>query len=277
MKRMGTFFGEWGPVWGTKKSLSLERKRVEFIKIALTAQDEAKELKRQLLLNKWRIKREKDTDTPTFCDSGSNVDVINHDTAIWLEDLGFEYQARKPGEESDYIVFGKKGAQSEVIGYVEGEGLVDRLAVVREIEANLISVNTFTQQGMEVIFDQDCVKVMQGDTLRFKGEKDAKTALYRLDIVDLLMTPRSASDENDMDTSTSEGGEDKSERSSGARRDTGHRWRAAYMARAKPRHTAQAINRAMALHRHMKHIPLAIMAHNIECGAWTGLDPMITP
>ena len=143
-----------------------EKKRVEFIRIALTAQDEAKELKRQLRLNKWRIKRENDTDTPTFCDSGSNVDVINHDTALWLEDLGFEYQARKPGEGSDYIVFGKKGAQSEVIGYVEGEGLVDRLAVVKEIEANLISVNTFTQQGMEVIFDQDCVKVMQGDTLR---------------------------------------------------------------------------------------------------------------
>ena len=83
-----------------------------------------------------------------------------------------------------------------------------------------------------------------------------------------------------MDTSTSASeSEDKNtnESNRGARPDTEHKWKAAYTARKRPRFTAQAIRRAMALHRHMKHIPLAIMAHNIECGAWTGLDPMITP
>ena len=258
-----------------------KRKKVDFVRMALAAHDEAEQDKKRERLPRWRVLKEDDDKTPTYVDTGANVNVCSENTGLWLEELGFVYKVRDPGDARDFIVFGKKGAQSEIIGYVEGEGLIDRLAVVKEIEANLISINTFTKRGMVVIFGDDDVKIMQGDTMRFKGYKDRQTELYRVDIVDLLMTP--GDEDVDGDGETSGESESESERRGRTERDRRkrgkeeHNWKAAYTARAAPRFKAQAIRRAMELHRHMKHIPLAVMANNIECGAWTGLDPMITP
>ena len=257
------------------------KKRVEFVKVALAAHDQKVQDKKWKNLPRWKVIKEDDvTETPTFVDSGSNVNVCSEDTARYLEDLGFVYKVRKPGDARDSIVFGKSDARSEIIGYVKGEGLIDRLAVVKDIEANLISVSTFTSLGMKVEFGDADVKVLDGDTLRFKGYKDPESQLYEVDIVDLLLTP--GDDLEDGETTDESGSEEESEteRRAGPTRGRGkekRKWSAAYTARTKPRFKAQAIKRAMELHRHMKHIPLAIMANNIECGAWTGLDPMITP
>jgi hypothetical protein len=264
-----------------KTERDVTAKRVEFALIALAAHDEAEHIKRRERLPRWEVKDKDDPEIPTYCDSGSNVNVTSLETALWLEDLGFVYKVREPGEEKDFIVFGKKEAKSEIIGYVEGEGLIDRLAVVKDIEANLISADTFTQRGMDVVFRKNDVLIMQGETMRFRGERDSQSALYKLDIVDLLMTPGdedgATTDESESESESESEIEIESESDRRARGKAGHKWRAAYTARAKPRFKAQAIRRAMELHRHMKHIPLAIMALNIECGAWTGLDPMITP
>ena len=160
------------------------------VEVALHASSREGQMKQGVA--KFRMVKPNDNEVPTISDSGSNVNVVSRKTAMMLEELGFEYRdaTTSPSEGGGRrsVMFGKKGAKSSIIGYVKGAGLIDELAVLDEVAANLIAIESFTRRGMAVVYDSVSVKFMMGDKTIFTGWLDSATKLYRLDIVELMRT-----------------------------------------------------------------------------------------
>jgi hypothetical protein len=205
----------------------------------------------------YKLSIEGDSDVPTLSDSGSNIDVITVDTARALEDQGFEYHAVKPGGRQHTVQFGKEGAMEPVIGYILARGLVQKLAVVANMGANLISVYNLTKRGVVVKYDVNGVELLYNNKVIMRGDV-GEEGLYHLNLLQLLLTHVHLPD---------------TELTTPIHADV----YVAYSARMNTRHTAKAVAMAMELHKNLKHLPYSTMADNVECGAWGGLHKCITP
>ena len=84
---------------------------------------------------------------PTLSDSGANINAMSYNTSQHLNRCGLQYYPVKEGDPKEYIMFGKEGAMEPILGYMYGEGLIGKVAVVANIAANLISVSGLTQRG----------------------------------------------------------------------------------------------------------------------------------
>ena len=206
---------------------------------------------------------------PTISDSGTNIDVCSRKTARFLQGCGLRYFEVKKGDPKQCVIFGKEDAREQVIGHMYGEGLMGKVAVVENVAANLISVGALTQRGLEVRYTKDRVEILKkgGEEVLFIGPYDPETRLYHLDIIHLMLAP----------APTEEGA---SNRGGGAKGQNGQESFAGG-AKEKPktvvRFKARALRLGMELHKNFRHVPFSTMADNVECGAWKGLDPDITP
>jgi hypothetical protein len=70
--------------------------------------------------NKVYIGREEVYVINAIADAGTNIDVINEDTASKLQEMGFEYYKANG---SDNIMFGKTGSREPIRGYIRGAGV----------------------------------------------------------------------------------------------------------------------------------------------------------
>jgi hypothetical protein len=198
---------------------------------------------------------------PTIQDSGTNVDVVSMDTAVWLEEMGVVTMSRcdelSQSNNREFITFGKEGSVEEIVGYIEGNGLLGRIAIVKNIEVNLIGLDAITTRGMIAEFTEHTVKIKYGGDTVFIGYKDNISRLYQIDLVQMLRTPCPISGDrkayNSMATTNTKG----------------------FGGHIRPRFKAQAIRKAREAHAQLKHIPYSIMADNIEI--WEGFDNLITP
>jgi hypothetical protein len=124
---------------------------------------------------------------PTIQDSGTNVDVVSMDTAVWLEEMGVVTMSRcdelSQSNNREFITFGKEGSVEEIVGYIEGNGLLGRIAIVKNIEVNLIGLDAITTRGMIAEFTEHTVKIKYGGDTVFIGYKDNISRLYQIDLV----------------------------------------------------------------------------------------------
>ena len=203
--------------------------------------------------NKVYIGREQVYIISAIADAGTNIDVISVGTASKLQEMGFEYY-KADGSES--IMFGKTGAREAIRGYIRGAGLIEEVAVVRNIGDNLIGTHNLTAKGIDVVYTGKYVKLMHNGVEVLRGKK-GKDNLCDIDLVQLLLlsAPGGAS------------GEVKRHRG----------YHSSNIARQGPRHSAHAVRAATQLHERLKHVPYSTMALNIERGTWTGLQECITP
>ena len=222
---------------------------------------------------------------PTLSDSGTNIHVISYKTAQELHRCGFRYHSVKEGEPRQSVMFGKKSAKEPIIGHMYGEGLIGKVAVVKTVAANLISVSDLTQRGFEVQYSKHKVEVIKqgSDKVLFVGPYDPSTKLFHLDIVHLMLTPEPGKGGGGEGTGASSSSSARNKEKEGPPGDDSGEENEAFAGGAqerpkvKVRFKARAIRKAIYLHRNCRHVPFSTMADNVECGAWTGLDPEITP
>ncbi len=194
---------------------------------------------------------------PTLSDAGSNIDIITISTAEYLEsEFGIKFHEADTSK-PHYVMFGKEDAKSLICGWVYGEGLLGKVAVVKDVTANLISVKSFCQRGMKVVYEKNTVSILHEDKLIFQGHYDESIELWTLDIVHLMLA------ESPILTKP---------RSTDSQQPYVHNART----RIK-RHPARSIRKALELHQNLRHVPFSTMAANIESGAWSNLDADITP
>ncbi len=196
---------------------------------------------------------------PTLSDSGSNIDIITVSTAAYLEsEYGIQFHEADSNHAS-YVMFGKEDAKSLICGWVYGAGLVGKVAVVKDVTANLISVKSLCQRGMTVVYDQALVSILYQDKLLFQGSYDKEIELWTFDIVHLMLAESPIGVEINKINNHHDGAH-------------------AYNSRTRlKRHPAKSIRKAMELHQNLRHVPFSTMADNIESGAWDNLDGDITP
>ena len=90
---------------------------------------------------------------PTISDSGTSAEVISKGVAERLVQERVVDQIH-PLEESVTIQFGMEGALAPVVGYILGQGLLDRLYVVdNEVPLTLISAISMTEKGGLMVSD----------------------------------------------------------------------------------------------------------------------------
>lgn len=214
----------------------------------------------------------------TISDSGTNIDVMSSATAQYLHRCGLVYHKCSDTEPKRYVVFGVATAREPILGYIFGQGLMGKVAVVKGVAANLISVTAFTKRGMIVTYSETLVEIRKASNneLVFVGPFDSKTGLYHLDLIHLMMAP-GTDDQGEGQTRRLIQGdsfvagiqEECQEELEEAQDEDGN----------KPRTTFKqaAILRAMQFHANMEHVPFSTIADNIEAGTWSGLHPDLTP
>ena len=205
----------------------------------------------------WLVREDGERE-PTLSDAGSNIDIITVSTAAYLEsEYGIQFHEADSNHAS-YVMFGKEEAKSLICGWVYGAGLLDKVAVVKDVTANLISVKSFCQRGMTVVYDQELVSIRYQDKVIFQGRYDEEIKLWTFDIVHLML----AESPIEVEANRINNQQDSAQ---------------TYHSRARiKRHPAKSIRKAMELHQNLRHVPFSTMADNIESGAWDNLDADIT-
>ena len=127
----------------------------------------------------------------TISDSGTNIDVMSYATAQYLHSCGLQYHKCPENEQKRYVVFGVERAREPILGYMHGNGLIGKVAVVNDVAANLISVTAFTKRGMVVTYTDKTVEIRRATTgeVVFVGPFDDTTGLYHLDLIHLMLAP----------------------------------------------------------------------------------------
>jgi hypothetical protein len=229
----------------------------------------------------------------TISDSGTNIDLMSYETAQHLHKCGLVYHKSPEEGPKQYVVFGVESAREPIIGYMHGQGLVGKVAVVKNVAANLISVTAFTQRGMIVTYTDTEVQIrrVKTDELVFVGPYDAETRLYHLDLIHLMLATgqaqredtRSQYQERQRRISSTGGisfaasaqeeiGANASENmevEDGSSDEEEEQSLATF--------SKAALLRGMQFHENMEHIPYSTIASNIETGTWTGLHKDLTP
>ena len=237
-----------------------------------------------------RIVDEKGKLIKTISDSGTNIDVMSYWTAQYLHQCGLVFRKCREDEPKRYIVFGKESARELILGYMQGQGLLGKVAVVNNIAANLISVTAFTQRGMLVTYSASQVEIRRAsdNEIVFVGPYDATTGLYHLDLIHLMLAPGlgeqgkgqaqksaqqgtsfAASAQAAPATATTTAPSAAAEAEAGAEE--------AEDGQDQPIFKQAALHRGRLFHENMEHVPYSTIADNIESGTWTGLHPDLTP
>ena len=86
-------------------------------------------------------------------DSGATINVISEADVCALRLPRAQYQT------PFRVQFGKESAVSIVTHYVQGNGLIDKLAIVSDAVCSLISTRAFTDKGLRVVYEADTVIV----------------------------------------------------------------------------------------------------------------------
>ena len=256
-----------------------ENKRVEKINKVTFAQAGVQWLERQRTSREANVRIanlcgvEGGLKEQTYSDSGANTNIMSRNTSRFLQACGLQYFEVKQGTPRQFIIFGKNDSKEQVVGHMYGEGLVGKVAVVENVAANLISVGELTQRGLEVRYTKDRVEILSqgGEEVLFVGPYDPETRLYQLDIVHLMLASAAP---------TRKEGEDKKKAGGGAeelREEENFAGGAKEEPKTKERFTKRAIRLALELHKNFRHVPFSTMADCVQCGAWKGLDPDITP
>ena len=240
----------------------------------------------------------------TISDSGTNIDLMSYATAQHLHKCGLRYHKCPDNEPKQYVVFGVESAREPILGYMYGQGLVGKVAVVRDVAANLISVTAFTQRGMTVTYTDKEVQIrrVKGNELVFVGPFDAHSGLYHLDFIHLMLATgceekqQSPMDQEERQSrqATSDGlsfatgtsavrddGDDASRTTSeepmvvedGSDNDDDDSIEQSTTATF----SKAAQLRGMQFHENMEHVPYSTIARNIETGTWKGLHKDLTP
>ena len=136
-------------------------------------------------------------------------------------------------------MFGKTGAREAIRGYIRGAGLIEEVAVVRNIGDNLIGTHNLTAKGIDVVYTGKYVKLMHNGVEVLRGKK-GKDNLCDIDLVQLLLL------------SAPEGASGEVKRHRG--------YHSSNIARQGPRHSAHAVRAATQLHERLKHVPYSTMA-----------------
>ena len=108
------------------------------------------------------------------------------------------------------VIFGKKGAISDIDCFIRGAGLLDKVYVSSDIRVALISDISFTDKGITIIKTSQIVRGISNDeSTIFEGHRDRSSsdkALWLLDIIQLLRAPHpdiSSSTSRSTDSSVS--------------------------------------------------------------------------
>ena len=216
----------------------------------------------------------------TISDSGTNIDVISYKTAQHLHKCGLRFYKCREDEPRQYVVFGVASARVPVIGFMYGNGLLDKVAVVNEVAANLISVTAFTKRGMLVTYSDRQVEIKRANDneVVFVGPFDEKTGLYHLDLIHLMLAPglgdrRGTTQASSFAGATVRRGAEVLITEEEAM-DDGEEMEAG---EAQTRFKKSALLRGRRFHANLEHIPYSTIADNIESGVWRGLHPDLTP
>ena len=229
----------------------------------------------------------------TISDSGTNLDLMSYETAQHLHKCGLVYHKCPDNELKQYVVFGVESAREPIIGYMHGQGLVGKVAVVKNVAANLISVTAFTQRGMIVTYTDKEVQIKRAknDELVFVGPYDAQTRLYHLDLIHLMLATGQSQREDTQSQyqerqqrisstggisfTASEHDETRANASGNMEVEEG----SSDEEEEQPLATFSkaALLRGLQFHQNMEHIPYSTIASNIETGTWTGLHKDLTP
>lgn len=190
-------------------------------------------------------------------DSGAGVNVVSSETVKKMQEEGEMIMYTEDGER-EYIEFGNVGSKEAIIGVIRGKGMVEKMAVVENVSANLVGVRQFTEKGMEVTFIGGNVYVRYKGAMVIEGRYSNESRMYEMDLRELmeLKDPR----------------EEKEKKSSVEEE---RRW--VLFKAARVRFTARAIRAARKLHQDLKHMPYWLIAKMIEDGVWKDIDPEITP
>jgi hypothetical protein len=196
-------------------------------------------------------------DRATIADTGAEVPVVNLKTAEDMEEKGIAiYEPADKETSKEYIVFAKSEHKAQIVGWIRGNGLMEEVAVVEDIDCNLIGINTFTKRGMSVIFDSEKVEIKYGDRLLTVGRYDQSLSMWTMDIEWMMRAPHPAI----MKRSTRETNDKR-----------------VYTMRMRPRWKAEDIRLAREFHSNTLHVPYNTAAKMIEDEVWTDIDERITP
>ena len=223
----------------------------------------------------------------TYSDSGASINVLSYATAQHLHDnVGIEFHKCSGSEPTQHIVFGKKSAKTKILGYMYGQGLVGKVAVVADVAANLISVNSFTQRDMLVTYTRDRVEIRKacdGEVV-FIGPYDEKTGLYHMDIVHLMLAPdpfKRQGQDQAQSAPAAVGFAGVAVILTGEDEDDNNCEQAAAAVDAETgkqiKFKQAALLRGIRFHENMEHVPFTTCADNVEAGTWGGLHPDLTP
>lgn len=146
--------------------------------------------------------------------------------------------------------YGIEGGTQKILGYVKGNGLINRLYIVQNIQATLISVTTFTQRDMPVSYNKNTMDVTYQKCIIFQGEYDPQIGLYV--VKDLAKLLKATDPRPTIPTS--------------------------YNTTRSSRFTPRAIRMAREFHAATKHIPYSTMARMVEQGTqeWANVHASIT-
>ena len=165
-------------------------------------------------------------------------------------------------QEQEYVKFGSEGSEEVIIGVIRGNGMIDEMAVVDNIDVNLVSVRELTEKGMKTTFVDNNVYIRHKGKVVIEGIYNPKIKMYEIDLEELLemQAPQGAEAANAND-----------------KKGTADPTRDAYKT-AKIRFTAREVRAARELHRTFKCVPYATLADIVEAGIWAEfVDPCITP
>jgi hypothetical protein len=217
---------------------------------------------------------EKGRNINTISDSGTNIDVMSYATAQHLHQCGLVYYKCREDEQKRFIVFGVETARELILGYMYGKGLMGKVAVVKGVAANLISATAFTQRGMIVTYSEKLVEIRKASNneVVFVGKFDAKTGLYHLDLIHLMLAPGLGDQDKEQAQrleQTTSFGTSVQEGPATENGDDGDEERTPFK--------QPAMLRGRRFHENLEHIPFSTIADNIAAGTWSGLHSELTP
>ena len=138
----------------------------------------------------------------TIGDRGTTRSITSLKEAKRLLDIGAidTIYYHKKGESQEIIVFGKAGAEEPVIAVIKGNGLLETLAVVNNVEATLIADTDFTRHGVLLLQDDSQLIGLHSSGILFRGSRDMSAMpgtaeqLWQLDLEQLIRTQAPPSD-----------------------------------------------------------------------------------
>ena len=116
-------------------------------------------------------------------DTGCNCVVLAPET---VQLLHLQVQSAPPGFQ---LQFGDAAGRVTVESVVNGGALLGMMAVVPRVVENLGGITIFTRRQMIVVYDQDCVRVIdRNGRLLITGQFDVSKGLYYFDLKQLIET-----------------------------------------------------------------------------------------